>query len=472
MNVLAMETNKNTPSTRKVRRDTRGGKRGPGWKMQREGRRIRRPDARGFAVHETETTLTSVAGLVQFGSYLREQGVDAELGAAFGQMKRGPMVVYPMPAQMRLLLDLHVSGEARVFGIEAMAHDPLFVRLAGGAVPSIDVVYDDLARFEQADNARLENIVARHGLASLAGTRPKIIHIDVDTTVCPMFGEQQDGAVPGPNPRYHGRPSYHPVLARVAETDSICGALLRPGNTSFGNDDVATVVAWVKRARATVGPRCIIRVRIDAAGDCTALLQELQALGVYYYTKARITQDLASAIMMHSPWHTLDCDADRRPTRQGAEIMFQRGEWNTQGITPRVIAIRSRDRINGKQLYLWSDLDYTVQCWLTNDPTSTMSELASIYNDRAGIEPLIAELKNGWYIGKASSAIFEANHAAFLIKLLAHNLMSRFVVARCPALSRWRAPWLRRVLILRPGRLVRSGRRTIVRTTAVMPLRC
>lgn len=43
--------------------------------------------------------------------------------------------------------------------------------------------------------------------------------------------------------RYHGRPSYHPILARVAETDSVCGALLRPGDTSFGNDDVATVVA-------------------------------------------------------------------------------------------------------------------------------------------------------------------------------------------------------------------------------------
>jgi hypothetical protein len=440
--------------------------------MQRRGKRVRRPDARAIDVHETERALTAVAGLVRFGAYLREQGVDAELAEHFGDMKPGSLVVYPMQAQLRLLMDLHVVGEPRVFGLEAVAHDPLFVRLAGGAVPSIDTVYDDLARFDGERNAMLEAIVARHGLLPLHGQRHGIVHVDIDTSVLPLFGAQMEGAVPGPNPRYHGRPSFHPVIARIAETDTICGALLRPGDTSFGKDDVATVAAWVRRVRAVVGPDCIIRVRIDAAGDCTALLMALESLGVHYYAKARISQDLAGAIMMHPTWHTLDSDANHLPTRQGAEIMFQRGEWNAHGITPRVIAIRSRERPNGKQLYLWSGLDYTAQCWLTNDPNPALDELAAIYNDRAGIEPLIADLKNGWYVGKATSAVFEANHTAFLVKLLAHNLMRRFVAASYPALSRWRTPWIRRVVILRPGRLVRSGRGTTVRTTAAMPLLC
>jgi hypothetical protein len=42
------------------------------------------------------------------------------------------MVVYPMPAQLRLLMDAALVGEARVFGIEALSADPLFVHLAGG----------------------------------------------------------------------------------------------------------------------------------------------------------------------------------------------------------------------------------------------------------------------------------------------------------------------------------------------------
>jgi hypothetical protein len=51
-----------------------------------------------------------------------------------------------------------------------------------------------------------------------------------------------------------------------------------------------------------------------------------------------------------------------------------------------------------------------------------------------------------------------------LLKLLAFNLMRRFVLRRYPALIAWTAPWLRRELILVPGRLLRSsGRRRVLR---------
>lgn len=472
MDVLAMDTNRNTPSTRKVRRLSSGGKRGPGWKWQREGRRVRRPDPRAITVREGERNLTNVAGLVAFGQFLRDEGVDAELNATFGHMKRGPMVVYPMGAQLRLLMDLHVAGEGRVFGLEALAHDPLLAKLAGGVLPSIDVLYDDLCRFDADANAVLEGLVARQGLRELQRRHLDCVHVDIDTTVTPMFGNQE-GALLGHNPRFRGRPSFHPILARIAETDTICGALLRPGDHGFGGADVPTVVAWLERVRATVGPDCVLHVRIDAAGDCTELLRALDHLGVVYYIKARITPDLAGAITLQQSWQTIDSDAMNRPTRQGAPIAFRRAEWDKAEVYPRLVAIRSSERENGKQLYLWNDLDYTVQCWLTNNWAISIDEIAHTYNDRAGIEPLIAELKNGWWIGKAPSAVFEANHAAFLLKLIAHNLLKRFVLARYPALSKWRTSWSRRVLIQRPGRIVRSGRSTIVRTTSlVMPMLC
>jgi hypothetical protein len=471
MAVLAMDTTTNTPSTRKVRRLASGGKRGSGWEWQRRGRRVRRPDPRSMTVCEGERNLTAVAGLVAFGQFLRSEGIDSELSAAFGHMKHGPMVVYPMGAQLRLMLDLHVAGEGRVFGLEALAHDPLLAKLAGGALPSIDVLYDDLGRFDADQNAVLEQLVARQGLRDLRRRRPKIVHADIDTTVMPMFGSQE-GALVGHNPRFHGRPSYHPMLMRIAESDTICGAVLRPGDHGFGGDDVPTVVAWIERLREALGPECVLHVRIDAAGDCAKLLQQLDRLGVFYYVKARITPDLAAAITLQSTWHTIDRDAMDQPTYQGADITFWRAEWRKVEVYPRVVAIRSRERNNGKQLYLWNDLDFTVQCWLTNNWTITIDEIAETYNDRAGIEPLIAELKNGWWVGKAPSAGFEANHAAFLLKLLAHNLLRRFVAARYPALAHWRTPWTRRVLILRPGRLVRSGRSTVLRTTDVaVPMR-
>jgi hypothetical protein len=420
----------------------------------------------------TETALTGVAGLVEFGAFVRTIGLRKRLGEAFAHLKQGRGVVYPMHEQIQLVMDLHVAGEGRVFGLEALAHDPLFVALAGGAVPSIDVIYDDLERCHAPEIVSLESIMAEQALTALRGLRPSRIHVDIDTTVMELFGSQE-GAHVGYNPRFHGRPSYHPILVRVAEVEGITGAELRSGDQSFGGQDASTIERWLQRLREAVGPDCVIVVRIDSAADCAEILAVLAAAGIHYDVKARITQDLAGAIATCNTWKTVEVDAFGQPTRQVADITFQRDTWSAAGISVRVVAVRSRDRDNGKQIYLWEDLDFTVQAYLTNDWLSPADEVARLYDARAGIEPIIGELKRAWCIGKAPSQSFDANHAAFLIKLLAHNVFKRFVAARYPDLARWRTPWARRVIILRPGRLCRSGRRTTLRTTPVaVPMRC
>jgi hypothetical protein len=398
-----------------------------------------------------------------FGVFLRGLGVDRDLRRAFAALK-GRGAVYPMAAQLRMLLDLFVVGEHRVFGLESLAADPLFVHLAGGVVSSLDTVYRDLARFDAGSLEALEAMMAAHGLAPLGRAgRLSVAHLDIDTTVTPVFGAEVEGALPGPNPKYHGRPSFHPVLARIAETDTCVGALLRPGDTAFGAAEVPLVERWLDRTRAAVGPDCLLYTRIDGAGDCTDIMGAIANKGAFFLTKARMTADLCGAIANHKRWRTVDRDADNRPTRQVATINFAREEWNKRGLTVRVVAVRSRERESGKHIYLWEDLDYTVQVYLTNDTFSDEDDLAYRYDKRAGIEPLIAEWKGAWGIGKVSSDNFAANHAALLLKLLAHNLLRRYVHEHLPALRSWRAPWIRRAAIVIPGRLLRSGRRRSLR---------
>jgi hypothetical protein len=132
---------KRAPSTSKVRRDLTGGKRGDGHKRRRA---IRRPDPTRIRIGRPDPSLTAVAGLVMFGVFLRGLGIDHELREAFGSLK-GPGAVYPMGTQLRMLLDMLVVGEHRVFGLESLAADALFVRLAGGILPSLDTVYRDLS---------------------------------------------------------------------------------------------------------------------------------------------------------------------------------------------------------------------------------------------------------------------------------------------------------------------------------------
>jgi hypothetical protein len=421
--------------------------------------RIRRPDPSKIQLGRPDPGLTSCGGLAGFGVFLRDIDVDKRLRDLFFRLKSGSMVVYPMETQLRLLIDAAAVGEQRVFGIEALSADPLFFHMAGQAVPSIDTIYRDLRRFDAQAIVDLEALMAEHGLAALRAKRRPLLHLDVDTTVEPVFGDH-DGALPGYNPHYHGRPSYHPILARCSEVDAVVGAKLRPGNTTFGDAEAPVIGEWIDRVREAAGKKTLIRVRIDAAGDCTKVMRTIVEKGAQFVIKGRTTPDLCSAICRVPPgsWSTVDVDADGQPTRQVAEVSFEREEWKSQKLNVRVIAVRSKEREAGKQLYLWEDDEWSSQVFLTNDVHDDADELAYDYDGRAGIEPLIAELKGAWGIGKVPSASFEANHAALLIKLLTHNLLRRYVQATAPSLASWRATWIRRALIVVPGRFGRHGR--------------
>src|SRR5580704_16200938 len=193
---LPMTTTMTTPRTRKVRRRSAGGKPSRGWELQRAGRKVRRADVRNLRIGQTDARLTTVGGLVSFNVFAREQGLPGELRRRFGRLKVGASVVYPMSAQMRLLVDASVAGAQRVFDLEMLAADPLFVHLAGGSMPSIDILYDDLRRFDPQALEDLEGLVAIQGVAPLRDARVREVFLDVDTTVTPLFGEQE-GAVPG-----------------------------------------------------------------------------------------------------------------------------------------------------------------------------------------------------------------------------------------------------------------------------------
>ena len=203
---------KGSPFTQKVRRSALGAPRAPGRKWQQGGNRVKRPDPTRWVRGAPATNLSAVGGLAEFGAFCRTEGIDEQLSKQFGAMKTGSGVVYPMDAQLRLLIDAAIVGIPRVFGLEGMASDPLFTLLAGGAMPSIDTVYRDMQRFEPDTLERLEKLMAEQGLALVRDAGLQQLTLDIDPTVMELFGEQQYAGV-GYNPRYRGRRSYQPVMA-------------------------------------------------------------------------------------------------------------------------------------------------------------------------------------------------------------------------------------------------------------------
>jgi|GEM_PF-502502 len=441
--------------TCKVRRDVLGGERGAGHALQAKGERVKRKDARKVDVNATSAKLTSMAGLATFGGYIDELGLDHELANVADRLKTGGGVVYPMGGQLRMLVDAQAVGATRVFDIEALSADPLFVHLCGGYVPSIDTIYRDLARFDADALHQLDALMFKHGVTGHHLDTYRDIHLDIDSTVEVVYGSHEGAAV-GYNPSAHGRPSYHPILARLAETNSCVGAILRHGDTSFGGDDAPTVGKLVTRMKSALARRQRLFVRIDSAGDCAAILAEIGKAGAFYVIKARATEDLVFHVASESiTWITTDWDADGKPTTQVAEVPFTRDSWRAAGIAPRVIAVRTTEDRCGKQLMLWGDEEWAVRMYLTNSDEAPES-VAARYDGRAGIETMIAEWKNEWGIAETPSWHFRANYAALLIKMLSFNLLRRFVRFAAPQLVIWRADWVSRTALRRrPSRSLR-----------------
>lgn len=443
-----------------VRRDLVGGRRGQGL---RNRRRVRRPDARRVVLGPHDPSLSSFGGLVAFNALIEESGVAQVLRSVCAPLKTGRSVVYPMETQVRLLLDLFVVGGTRLFDLEYLASDPLFVHLAGGRLCCLDTLYSDVQRVDDSARDKLATLLAEQGLAALRGRLLTRLHVDVDTSVCPVFGDGIEGAVPGYNPQYHGRNSYHPMLARIAESGTLLGAQLRPGNTTLGKDDVDQLDRWLTALDSFLGDSpCLVTVRIDKGGDCAALFKVIVKHRRRFVVKARLTEDLVGEILAQAQWVTTERDADDTVLTQVAEIDFVRGEWREQKLPPlRVIAVRSRERQGGKKV---DDSALTLQAFFSNDFDSEAEDVVLQYDERAGIEPLLAELKREWGLEKVSSRDFGANAALLLLKGLAMNLLRRLARQQAPTVAqRWRTYGLRRLLILRPARIVRTGRRVVVR---------
>ena len=160
-----------------------GGQRGAGHALQAQSRQVKRREARRLGLGATSAKLTNMAGLATFAGFVDELGLGRDLAHIANRLKDGPRVVYPMAGQLRLLIDAQAVGATRVFDIEALSADPLFVLLNGGYIPSVDTVYRDLAHFDVDALRALDALMFTHGVTGHALESHREVHLDIDSTV-------------------------------------------------------------------------------------------------------------------------------------------------------------------------------------------------------------------------------------------------------------------------------------------------
>jgi hypothetical protein len=456
------------PIIHKVRRRTTSRGRARGREAQRERRQMRAmPRMREVAVDEAMTSFGGVAG---FATFCRERSIDKDIARAVAGLKVGPAIVYPLERVFAALVPMATLGMGRVFGFEQFAGDPLVEHVFGGEVPSIDTLCRDLRRVDGAALDALEAIAnrlalqvfsTRHGGEALAPGA--VVELDVDTSVLERYGTQE-GAERGYDPRARGRRSHLPIACRVGGTQTLFGVRLRPGNEGFGVVDSDIIAEWVKVIRRE-NPGVQVLVRIDSGGDCGELLEALEDAGAMFLVKLRMTKALVGTLASVDAWDVVDRDADGEPTRRTAELTFRRDKWPDRPW--RTVAVRD-ERESGKQRMLWEDSLDTARAYVTNAPIYTADELARLYDKRAGIEPVFADLKGHWTLG-ACAHDFDATEAWLLLKLIAQNALTFYAQTRYAPIARWATPSLRAALLQIPGRLVRSARQLTLKL-ALRPL--
>ena len=346
-------------------------------------------------------------------------------------------LLYPMILGLERIEATHLLRQNGVFqdltGLpsypDATTLRRFLLRVAPTALPQLRMLHD---RF-------LKRMTARPHA-------PSRLLFDVDSTVLVLYGKQE-GAKIGYNPIKRGRPSYHPLLCFEGQTKDFWHGELRPGDahTASGTLDLLTACF----AKRPAGVRLTI-LRADKGFYDHKIIEWLEARQARFVIVARLTGPIKRKLP-HLQYTS--------PSRgiEVAEFRYQPTHW------PRayrfVVVRRPQPEEPTAQLTLFKLGKYHYQVLVTNLPLRPLN-LWRFYNDRAGVELLIKQLKGEYALGSIPTRHFFANETYFQVLLLAYNLINWFKrLCLPPEFQRATLQTLRHKILLMPAQLRRPDNR-------------
>jgi len=215
--------------------------------------------------------------------------------------------------------------------------------------------------------------------------RPTRLIFDVDSTVLVVYG-QQEQARRGYNPIKRGRPSYHPLLCFEGQSKDFWHGELRPGDVHTASGTLNLLTACL--AKIPSGVRSVI-IRADKGFYDHALVAWLEEQRAGFVIVARLTAPIKRKLA-HLRYVS--------PSRgvEVAEFRYQPTRW--PHAYRFVVVRRPQPEEPAEQLTLFKLGRYHYQVLVTNMPLQPLN-LWRFYNDRAGIELLIRQLKGDYALG-------------------------------------------------------------------------
>jgi hypothetical protein len=280
-----------------------------------------------------------------------------------------------------------------------------------------------------------------------AGPADGPLTIDVDSTICEVYGTRKQGAEFG-HTKVRG---YHPLLAFAAGTWDLLHSRLRGGSAYTARGAASFVAETIGRVR-TAGASGPLVLRADSGFYNRTVVAVCQRHQARFSITAKMNKAVRNAIeqIPAQAWtpipYWLEDGADV------AEASYQ--PFGRKGRVMRLIVRRVRPT-PGSQLALFCDYDY--HRFITDRAGSTL-ELEADHRRHAEVEPAICDLKHGAGLEHLPSGRFGANAAWLALCGMAYNL-ARWTGRLGVGELRMTTKTLRVRYLALPGRLAVSARR-------------
>ena len=303
----------------------------------------------------------------------------------------------------------------------------------------------------QLDAVLSRTLARAWGMGAGPGSEPLVI--DLDSTICEVYGHKKQGAAYG----YTKRLGYHPLLATRAGTGEILFSRMRNGSAGSSRGVVRFVdelVAMVKRAGAT-GPTT---VRADSGFWSWKLIRRLDAHKIKWSITVALQPAICKAIEAIGDDEWRDIDYTIGGCAQVAETTYVTGGGRTKRRQRTVRLVVRRTRLTERsQRRLWPD--WRHHAFITNTALDTIAA-DQFHRQHAVVELAIRDLKEGTGLEHIPSGHYPANAAWLACAVLAHNLgqWTTLLAGQPPTTNRTRRT---RLITLAAVLVNRSGKPTL-----------
>ena len=387
--------------------------------------------------------ITTDAGLLAYRELDDALGLTDMVGDGLVDPRTGKNGRHALTGLFRQSVFGRLGGYEDVNDVDRLGRDPAMRWVVGGhAVAKQAASTSQMGRFETEFLAADENLAA---LADLSGiwidrvhdhNPPKLIVLDMDSSVSPTHGEQEGTAYNG----YFACTCYHPLFV-FNQFGDLERCVLRPGNVHSAHGWLDVLEPVVARYRDRKLRRYF---RGDAAFASPDLYEFLETEGYKYAIRLK-----ANAVLQENIAHLLSRPVGRPPNhvrRVHASFSYQAGSWD-----------RKR-RVVAKVEWHPGDLYPRVGFIVTN-LSRPAERVVAFYNHRGTAEQYIKEGKNAIKWTRLSCRGFRNNEVRLQLHTLAYNLANFMRTLALPMeVEHWSLTTLREKLVKIGAKVVRHGR--------------